>query len=72
MTRHYTYGAPTAGTSLYMAGARVHSAYLQALCGRAVEDADYPPDYPTGDAPVGVCRQCWARARKDHHNNRKP
>lgn len=66
MTRHYTYGAPTAGTSLYMAGARVDLADYVALCGRAVEDADYPPDPLPAERPEGVCKVCWRRAVRDH------
>ena len=62
MMTHYTWGAPTNETAIFMAGARVHSAYFQALCGRAVEDADYPPDPMPAERPEEVCRQCWARA----------
>lgn len=56
---HYTWGVPTAETSIFFAGARVHSAYYQSLCGRAVEDADYPPDPLPEARPEGVCRVCW-------------
>lgn len=72
MTRHYTYGALTAETSIYMAGARVHSAYFQALDGRAVEDADYPPDPLPAERPEGVCKVCWRRAVKDRLNHKEP
>lgn len=72
MTRHYTYGAPTAATAVYMAGARVHLADYVTLCGRAVEDADYPPDPPPAERPEGVCKVCWGRAQKDHDNHKEP
>lgn len=56
---HYTWGAPTAKTAVFMAGARVHLAEYLTLCGRGMADADYPPDPLPAERPEGVCRVCW-------------
>lgn len=60
--KHYTWGAPTNETAIFMAGARVHLSDYLTLCGRGMPEADYPPDPLPAGRPERVCRQCWARA----------
>ena len=61
---HYTYGAPTAETVIFMAGSRVHLALYRTLCGRGMEAAKFAPDQ-VPEATEGVCRRCLARLAKD-------